>query len=463
MRPVILWFREDLRLSDHQALWAAAQSGAPVLPVYIHDTAADKAWAAGGARRWWLHHALGALAQSIENSGGTLYIFKGSAAEALKRLAEISQASGLYWSRRYAPHQIAQDRMIKADFAERLEVRSFPGRLLYEPWEVQTGSGDAYRVFTPFWKAALRHPPSVTPLPIPRVSWWRAGEAEGALEALPLSALRLCPQSPNWAENFQTHWQPGEEGAQKALATFIDGVVEDYAAKRDIPAGQTTSRLSPYLQSGEISPRQVWAALQRAEAIGTPQKSLTKFAAELGWREFSYHLLFHNPRMLDQEFNPRFAGFSWGYDAADFARWCQGQTGYPLVDAGMRELWQTGWMHNRVRMVAASFLVKHLMMDWRHGMRWFWDTLVDADIASNTASWQWIAGSGADAAPYFRIFNPSLQAKTYDPEGRYIMRYVPEAGSASGNVRPMVDHSFARTRALAAFEALKQQEGSDHA
>ncbi|MCK8463928.1 DNA photolyase family protein [Aliiroseovarius sp. S1339] len=479
----VLLFRDDLRLSDHQALTAAVQAGHRVTCAFIHD--ANAPYPPGGARRWWLHHALAALSHQISARGGQLVLRSGSAAKALADLITETGARDVYWSRRYTPDEVAADTALKAELAAQgCTVHSHAGRYLLEPWQVATKAGTPFRVFTPFWRACrerIRATGLGDPLPAPD-----AIRFTNALPSEVLEGFDLLPASPNWAVGFDPVWQPGEDGAMARLDAFFDEGANGYAEGRDFPAQPHTSRLSPYLQSGNISPRQVWATLERAEMLGQMSgRDAEKFRAELGWRDFAAHLLFHNQNLVDTEFQPKFRAFPWQYDQPALTAWQRGQTGYPIVDAGMRELWQTGYMHNRVRMVVASFLVKHLRIDWRAGRDWFWDTLVDGDLASNAASWQWVAGCGADAAPYFRVFNPMTQAKKFDLGGDYIRQFVPEIAKlpdrylaapweAPADVRskagveigktypaPMVDHATARRAALDAFESLPNQGGGE--
>ncbi|MCA0406620.1 MAG: DNA photolyase family protein [Proteobacteria bacterium] len=475
-RRALHWFRSDLRLADNPALLAASAAEA-LACVFIDETNATFR-PQGGARRWWLHGALSALDESIRARGGTLTILRGDSRALIPELAQQLGCDLVTWNRRYGLAEREEDAAIKTALSEgSMTARSFNGALLYEPWEVETKTGGPFRVFTPFWRAcrASHEPPA--PLPAPE----RLPPCPGIEAALTLDSLALLPTKPDWAGGMRAAWTPGEAGAHAALAQFLDGGFAGYAEYRDRPDLTSTSRLSPYLASGELSPRQVWHRASHARLRGATRASdvdETKFFAELGWREFSYHLLFHFPDFATRNHQPRFDAFPWRDDASALRAWQKGLTGYPLVDAGMRELWQTGFIHNRVRMVVASFLAKHLMLDWRAGERWFFDTLVDADPASNAASWQWVAGSGADAAPYFRIFNPVLQGEKFDPEGDYVRAFVPElarlpakyihrpweapkavlagAGILLGKdyPKPVVDHDAARARALAAFESL---------
>lgn len=470
---VLHWYRLDLRLSDLPSLSAAARSSASVLPVYVLDDDAAGDWRPGGAARWWLHHSLEALRQQIASAGGTLVLRRGDTQTQLLALCRESGARRIHCTRRYEPWAQAEEKMLHDAFAaEGIDLKRYPGALLHEPGQVLTRSGEPFRVFTPFWRACMAQqvaapvtttPTWATPLPSEKLDDWS-----------------LRPSNPDWAAGWERLWQPGETGARARLGQFLDGAVASYAEQRDQPAVDGTSRLSPHLHHGELSPRQVWADCEALRAshpgLAAP---LGKFQAELGWREFSYHLLHFFPSIPENAFKPQFDAFPWEADDRALRAWQRGQTGYPIVDAGMRELWQTGYMHNRVRMVVASFLCKHLLQHWREGARWFWDTLLDADLASNSCSWQWVAGSGADAAPYFRIFNPVTQGEKFDPQGHYVRRYVPELAalpdrflhhpwdappevlSAAGIIlgdhypTPIVEHRAARTAALAAYDRIK--------
>lgn len=465
----IVWFRQDLRLADNPALAHAASKGA-VVPVYILDESAE-ARAIGGASRWWLHHSLEALAKSL----GGLVILRGNPRDLLPELARETQAQGVYWNRCYESYAIARDTQIKGRLTrDGIDVASFNGGLLFEPWTVQTKDGGPYKVYSPFWRACLQLPLEA-PQPAPRVEFAKTDGLGVALED-----LGLLPVKPNWAKDFAREWTPGEDGARNRLDAFLDDGIDGYAELRNRPDLPHTSRLSPHLHFGEISPRQIWAAATaRAEADKAARKDTEKFLAELGWREYSYHLLYHFPELPERNWRRAFDAYPWTTDTKHLAAWQRGKTGYPIVDAGMRELWATGYMHNRVRMIVASFLIMHLRIDWRRGEAWFWDTLVDADLANNAASWQWVACSGADAAPYFRIFNPMQQGRKFDPDGAYVRRWCPElarlpdahlhapfeasqdalreAGVALGvdYPKPIVDHTEARKAALAGYDKVK--------
>ena len=478
--PVIVWFRRDLRLSDNPALHAAAATGRPVVPIYILDRESAGPWAPGGASGWWLHHSLDSLARSLAAHGLKLVLRRGAAGPVIERLIAETGARSVYWNRRYEPWAILRDGAIRAALqAAGVAVESFNAALLFEPWAIATKSGGPYRVFTPFWHACLAAGPPAPPLPEP--AFGGSASAAGSVESDSLDSWRLLPTAPNWAGGLRATWQPGETAAQGRLRDFLDSRLAGYESERDRPDLGSTSRLSPHLRFGEIGPRQVWHAVHVLSAVGDGEVDAgpQKFLAELGWREFSYYLLHHFPDLPETPLQPRFADFPWAEDPAALRAWQQGRTGYPFVDAGMRQLWQTGWMHNRLRMVTASFLVKHLLVPWQAGAAWFWDTLVDADLANNSAGWQWVAGCGADAAPYFRIFNTVAQGEKFDPAGDYVRRFVPElaglpdrwihrpwqaspgaleaAGVRLGETypRPIVDHVEARRAALAAYEVAK--------
>jgi deoxyribodipyrimidine photo-lyase len=470
--PIIVWFRQDLRLTDNPALLAAA--GRPVVPVYIRDRAGEGAWAPGAASDWWLHRALVSLGQNLAERGVELVLREGPAAAVLDALIAETGADTVYWNRRYEPAAIARDTAIKKSFEARgIVAKSFNASLLFEPWTIRNKSGEPYRVFTQFWKTCLAGEPP----PLPVASPAKLIAASKAPKSEALAAWKLLPTKPDWAAGWDKIWQPGEAGAAARLERFLKYAVAGYKEDRNRPDLEATSRLSPHLHFGEIGPRQCFHAALAA-AGGT--KGAEHFLSELGWREFAHHLLYQRPDLPEQALRADFRTFPWADDAKALRAWQRGRTGYPIVDAGMRELWQTGWMHNRVRMIVASFLVKHMLLPWQRGQEWFWDTLVDADLANNAASWQWVAGCGADAAPYFRIFNPILQGAKFDPDGAYTRRYVPElaklpteylfapweapanvlaaAGVALGKTypKPIVDHADARARALAAFQSLKE-------
>ena len=418
MSAAIVWFRRDLRLDDHPALQAALRTGLPVVCAYIHAPDEEAPWAPGAATHWWLHHSLAALDADLRARGASLVIRRGPTQAAMAALIEETGARAVFWNRLYEPTLTARDSALKQAWrADGLEAESFKAHVLFEPWEVATGAGDPYRVFTPFWRNARARLEAVDPPAAPA----RIPSLPG-LASEPLDGLRLLPKI-RWDTGMQEAWRPGEAGAHELLDAFIEGALADYATGRDLPDRAGTSRLSPHLHFGEISPRRIVRVLSERGLLAKAEG----FVRELGWREFGHHLLFHFPRTTDQPLNPQFEDFPWAEDEGGLlAAWQRGRTGIPIVDAGMRELWTTGWMHNRVRMIVASLLTKNLRLHWLHGARWFWDTLVDADLANNTQGWQWTAGSGADAAPYFRIFNPVSQGERFDPEGRYVKRWVPE-------------------------------------
>ncbi|PPF80745.1 deoxyribodipyrimidine photolyase [Subtercola sp. Z020] len=464
--PSIVWFRDDLRVADHPALHAAAERGEPIVCVYILDEQTDYSDTAvfsedtpgvrpyGGAAKWWLHHSLTALAGELDARGLTLTFRSGPAADVIADLQRETDAGAVYWNRRYGLTERELDASIKARLKDDgVEARSFQANLLFEPWTLQTGQGQPYKVFTPFWRACLGAPTPRHPLPAPSAGHVDGLAGTGAPSSENLADWHFLPTRPDWAGGLRDTWTPGEKAAHAELGGFEKEGLGDYQRERDFPAQDATSRMSPRLRHGEMSPFQVWHGVRDASS----KEGAASFLRELGWREFAYHLLYHWPKLGTENMRPAFNAFPWNDpDPEVLGRWQQGQTGIPIVDAGMRELWQTGVMHNRIRMVTASFLVKNLLLDWRLGEAWFWDTLVDADPASNTMNWQWVAGSGVDAAPYFRVFNPELQAKKFDPNGEYIRQYVPEVGTPD-YVEPIVDLGESRKRALAAYDEIKGQ------
>lgn len=439
-RPSLVWLRDDLRLGDNPALSAAAERGAPLVVVYVLDEVSPRIRPLGGAARWWLHHSLEALDAQLRDHGGRLVLRRGAAEEVIPALAAEVDAAAVHWNRRYSASREIDARLKTRLRDDGLAVESHQANLLFEPWTVTTGQGDPYKVFTPFWRAASANPVR-EPMPVPSFTLADAASDD-------LAEWALLPTRPDWASGLRESWTPGELAAHEALETFVETGLALYH-RRDEPAVPATSSLSPRLRFGELSPFQVWHAAHGRHA------NSPKFLSELGWREFNWHILFHWPNLATENFRPAFDHFPWSQPSPDdLAAWQQGRTGIPLVDAGMRELWHVGAMHNRVRMVTASLLVKNLLIDWRVGEAWFWDTLVDADEASNPANWQWVAGSGADAAPYFRVFNPELQAAKFDPDSQYIRRWVPEYGT-DDYVEPIVDLAASRREALAAYEVLK--------
>lgn len=420
--PIIMWFRQDLRLRDNQALASAVRCGRPLLAVYIFDE--NIAWSPGGASRWWLHKSIESLTADLAEKETKLILKRGDTVKVLQDLVKVSGANTIYCSRQYEPAAIALENAVHDKMASNgVDVKRFAGYLLFEPESIKTQGGTPFKVFTPFWRACCQYDVPKKPLPTPRKI--KCAAAQTKVKSERLSDWNLLPKKPNWAEGFDEFWQPGEHGAWRKLRSFLSNGLKDYDHGRDIPAKPNTSGLSPHLHFGEISPRIIWHEIKKKETTANTEDTKS-FLSEVGWREFSHHLLFFWPELPEAPFKSRFANFAWADDNKALNAWQRGHTGIPLVDAGMRQLWQSGWMHNRVRMIVASFLVKNLLIPWQQGEKWFWDTLVDANLANNAAGWQWVAGSGADAAPYFRIFNPVSQSKKFDPEGDYIRRWVPE-------------------------------------
>lgn len=474
MASTLVWFRRDLRLQDNPALRAAATHGGAIIPVYIHDVAAEGNWPAGAPSRWWLHHSLLALEAALRERGSRLILARGDSMTEIRRLVAATGAGAVAWNRRIEPAGGAQDAAIRGDLQQHgLAVEICNAGLLHEPESIVNRQGGPYQVFTPYWRACLAlkvgAPIRLAAGSIPAPSRWP--------RSLGLDELRLLS---SWAPAPNSGWETGEAAAARRLRAFSTHSIERYAEERDLPAADATSRLSAHLHFGEIGPRQIWAAVRalgRAEGVFPPHRGAAVFLAELGWREFAHHLLHHFPDTPERPLRAGFADFPWEADSGGrrLRAWQQGATGYPIVDAGMRQLARTGWMHNRVRMIVASFLVKHLRLPWSEGAAWFWARLVDADLANNTLGWQWSAGCGADATPYFRIFAPVLQGRKFDPDGAYVRRWVPELAElpaafvhspweaepavlAAAGVRldkdyprPIVDHAVARAEALAAY------------
>lgn len=490
----LVWFRSDLRVADNPALRAAVECGGRVIPVFVWAPEEEGPWQPGAASRWWLHQSLAALDRALRRAGSQLIIRRGPTLNALQSLVKETGVNAVFWNRRYEPAILARDAAIMEGLREAgVGVESFNAALLHEPWTIRNQSSKPFRIFTPFWRHCLSQPEPGRPLPAPQTlkppgKWPKS---------LAFAELELEPRI-NWTEGLRAAWQPGEAGAQANLKLFLETALQDYDEARNRLDRAATSRLSPHLHFGEISPRQVWQGIKAGRGVGAAptgdgeretagwgHRALPgeQFLTELGWREFAHHLLFHFPATPQEPLRPEFARFPWRHNERWLRAWQRGQTGYPLVDAGMRELWTSGWMHNRARMVVASFFVKHLLTDWAQGARWFWDTLVDADLANNTLGWQWTAGCGADAAPYFRVFNPVSQGEKFDPEGAYVRHWVREiarlpdkwihqpwnapaealsrAGIRLGFTypQPIVGHFVARQVALEAYAKTRKGEG----
>jgi deoxyribodipyrimidine photo-lyase len=461
----LVWFRQDLRLHDHQALLYALDQGYHIIPVFILDDVNASEWKRGGASRWWLHQSLEKLNSDM---GGRIVFRSGDASKIIPDLVKQSGAKAMFWNRCYEPWRIARDSAIKSTLkSEGITVETFKDLLLWEPWEVLKSDNTPYKVFTPFYrKGCLSKEPPGKPRPTPTKIQFADYKETGDL-----NDLGLMPDI-KWYQGMDKAWTPGEKGARARLDAFLKNGLRNYKEDRNRPDLEHVSRLSPHLHFGEISIREVWHTSQAAGIAQGLERDLDHFCSELGWREFSYSLLYHEPKLPREPLQKRFNSMPWIKDDALLRRWQKGQTGIPIVDAGMRQLWQTGWMHNRVRMIVASLLVKNMMIHWHEGEDWFWDCLVDADLANNAASWQWVAGCGADAAPYFRIFNPITQGEKFDPRGDYIRTFVPELKNVSqqfvhkpwespqpiaGYPAPIVDLPTTRQRALDAFATLKER------
>ena len=456
----IVWFRRDLRLTDNPALAAACESAGRIVALYVHAPEEEGEWQPGAASRWWLHHSLARLGESLRERGGELCIRRGPTLPALLTAARETGATRVYWNRVYDPSIVVRDARIRTELRDAgLEAESFNAALLVEPWEVRTAQGDPYRVFTPFWRNCVGLL-DTRPRPLPPPE--RIAAPPAGMSGVPLADLALRP-SIRWDTGLAAAWTPGEQGALERLEEFCDTAMPDYGDGRNRPDRASTSHLSPCLHFGEIGPRQCLAAIRNA-LLQQPaaQPAADAFVRQLFWREFAHHLLHHYPHTATDPLDTRFAKFPWQPRADWLEAWRHGRTGYEIVDAGMRELWATGWMHNRIRMLVASLLTKNLRQHWLEGARWFWDTLVDADLANNTLGWQWTAGCGADAAPFFRIFNPVLQAERYDPDGAYVRRWVPELSTRGDDPRryprPVVDFRESRAAALAAYATIKRRD-----
>ena len=487
----IVLFRRDLRLHDNAALFHALSQGS-VLLIYINDNSEQENlnWSIGGASKWWLHHSLQALNHQFNKQNHHLYFFQADAEQSvfnvLFELCQNNNCQHIFWNRRYEPNNIAQDTELKKQLINAgITVHSFNNNLLSEPWQQMNKQGTPYKVFTPYWRHCKNGflSQSLIPEPLPQPSLSNIKNNWLVQNDVSLEEFNLLPEKPNWAAEFKHYWQVGEQAAQQTWDNFLSDSINKYDESRNIPSINGTSKLSPHLAFGEISVRQIWYDVMQHRIHGqSSNEDLDRYLSEIGWREFSYYQLYHFPQLPEENFNLRFNNFHWNKQNLQLEAWQQGLTGYPLVDAGMRELWQTGYMHNRVRMVVASFLCKDLLIHWQAGAKWFWDTLLDADLASNSASWQWCAGCGADAAPFFRIFNPTTQSEKFDSDGLYIRRWVPELKNLPNKYihspsnapltvltkakvtlgktypKPIVDHKTARLDALERYKNLKTIE-----
>lgn len=464
-QPIIVLLRQDLRLNDNPALWHAAQTGAPIIVLYILDDKLPGQWKIGQAQRWWLHHSLKHLSSQLAEQQVTLLLKSGNTQSVLTEVVRLSNAKALFYNRCYEPFWVSFEKSLAIPG---IEIQSFNSALLIEPWMISTKQGTPYKVFTQFWNTASKDLELSPPLPKPTL----VGYQNKKIQSETLDEWHLLPKSPNWAREFSSLWEPGESGAQDKLELFITSGLDRYAIDRDVPSIQGTSMLSPHLHFGEIGPKQIVYRLQHLRG------DVEDFVRELGWREFTYYSLFHFQKLPENSYQDRFNQFPWKTDPAVLKAWQKGLVGYPIVDAGMRQLWHTGTMHNRVRMIVGSFLTKDLLIPWQEGEKWFWDTLLDADLASNAFNWQWVAGSGMDAAPFFRIFNPVLQGQKFDPDGEYVRRWVPELGKLPAKYihepweapplllreleitlgktypYPIVDHKQARDTALRYFKQI---------
>lgn len=471
---VLLWFRRDLRLRDNAALAAALEEGKVVWPCFIHDPDGEAAAAPGAAASVWLHHTLVALRNDLAQFGLPLYFRKGDSMGELRDLLGLTRAGGVYWNRCFLPPFQERDARIKRTLrGEGFLAKSFNSSLLFEPQRVSTGQGKPYQVFTPFWKTVSQRDPD-PPVKVDLRALHRPQDPKGTGK---LEDLGLLPKE-DWPVSLISHWEAGEGAAMRRLDHFIESGMGAYAKARDMPGRDGTSLMSPFLAVGSVGPRQIWQKVK--ESGKAPTAGARAFLREVGWREFAYHVIHHFPDTPRQALREKYRNFPWQPDSELLNKWKQGQTGYPMVDAGMRQLWRTGWIHNRARMVVGSFLTKHLLQSWEKGAAWFWDTLIDADLANNTLGWQWVAGCGADAAPYFRVFNPFIQGEKFDGTGAYVRQYVPELADLpdeflhrpwetpkavleSAGVRlgetyptPIIEHSKGRRRALEALSKVTE-------
>ena len=477
----LVWFRNDLRLTDNPALFNALSACSYIVPIFIYTPEEECAWPPGAASLWWLHYSLTELTASLAKTGTKLIIRKGLAAKTLSKMAQDIGAEAVFYNRRYEPWAREQEQQVDDELnKENIEINSYNANLLFTPEQILNKSETPFKVFTPYWNKLSSLPPPEKPLPKPRsINKLATAIKLSKIKSLEVKDLKLLPNI-DWARGIRETWQPGEKGAQAALREFIATGLANYSQGRDRPALSAVSRLSPYLHFGEISPRTIWHAIKQHSLFETKISSASDhYLRELAWREFAHYLLYYFPQTTDKPLRPEFNKFPWSNNKKYLNAWRRGLTGYPIVDAGMRELWHTGWMHNRVRMIVASFLVKDLLISWQEGAKWFWDTLVDADLANNTLGWQWTAGCGADAAPYFRIFNPVLQGEKFDPDGTYVRHWIPELKNISSKwihspwlapaeqltaagiklginyPYPIVDHHLARQRSLSAFAGIK--------
>jgi deoxyribodipyrimidine photo-lyase len=472
MKHTLVWFRQDLRLKDNPALYFAASNADALLFVYILDDETPDTWRMGAASRWWLHHSLTSLASTLEEKGHQLVLKRGNAESVLKELVVEENIDEVVFNRCYEPYNQQLEKGLHDSLGA--EVKHFNGSLLFDLDSVKTQGGGYYKVYTAFWKSCLKNGVVKEALAVPDLKSVKSISAESD----GLNDWRLLPTKPDWAKGLKAEWTPGEEGARKAAEAFLEEGVAHYGNGRDVPSQKYTSKLSPHLHFGEVSPRQIWQATHMHQGE-SKTKNHEKFLAEVGWREFAHYLLHHFPTFPEKNFNAKFDPFPWLKNPEGLKAWQRGETGYPIVDAGMRQLWQTGWMHNRVRMIVASFLTKHLLIHWEEGEKWFWDTLVDADLANNAAGWQWVAGTGADASPYFRVFNPILQGEKFDKEGEYVREWVPEIAGLPNSIihkpweadtdmlkqagvelgkdypNPIIEHKRGRERALEAYQSIR--------
>ncbi|MGI4851278.1 MAG: cryptochrome/photolyase family protein [Janthinobacterium lividum] len=467
----VVWFRHDLRLTDHPALDAAIKTDQPILPLYIYDQTCSRP--IGGAAQWWLHHSLIDLQNNLKKCKADLILRQGNALDVFKEIHKEIKISHIFWHHRYDQEGRQQDQDIEKYFTEqKVEGQSFNGSLMFDSKKFQTKEGNAFKVFSPFWKFCVKQDNVAKPLPCP-ISL----KFDSSLKVVsePLDSFKLLPTQLTWTQGIEDIWTPGEQGAQVLFTEFLDEKLSRYKSERDQPAALAISDLSPHIHWGEISPRQLWHRVRERSVIDHCEKSGECFLKELGWRDFSYYTLLHYPKIATQPLKKEFEDFPWTDDKSLFQAWTKGQTGYPLVDAGMRQLWQTGYMHNRLRLVVASFLIKDLFISWQEGEKWFWDTLVDADLANNPFNWQWVAGCGTDASPYFRVFNPILQSKKFDAQGKYIREWVPELcdvpdefihepwlmeNKVKNYPSPIVDHYKSRDKALHIFETMSKASRS---